>query len=74
MHAVAGLGFHIPLAAHTALVLPAGINPGPHLKNISAPSVVLWYASMEPFLGTLGSPQFAGWRNNMFFNQTVGNS
>ena len=57
---VAGSGFHLPSALHTALILPAGTNPGLHLKNISAPSVVFWYASMKPFLATLGSPQLTG--------------
>ena len=37
---VAGSGLHLPSALHTALILPAGTNPGLHLKNISAPSVV----------------------------------
>ena len=38
---VAGSGFHLLSDVHTALILPAGTNPGLHLKNISAPSVVL---------------------------------
>ena len=46
----AGSGFHLPSAAHTALILLAGTNPGLHLKNISAPSVVFRYGSMEPFV------------------------
>ena len=37
---VVGSGFHLPSASHTALVLPTETNPGLHLKNISAPSVV----------------------------------
>ena len=37
---VARSGVHLPSAAHTALILPGGTNPGLHLKNISAPSVV----------------------------------
>ena len=54
---VAGSGFHLPSAVHIALILSAGTNPGLHLKNISAPSVVFTNASMEPFPGTLGSLQ-----------------
>ena len=56
---VAGSGLHLPSAPHSALILPAGTNPGLHLKNISASSVVIWYASMEPLPGTVGSPQLA---------------
>ena len=56
----AGSGFHLPSIPHTALILPTGTNPGLHLKNISAPSSVLWYASMEPLSGVLGLPQLTG--------------
>ena len=58
---VAGSGFHLPSAVHIALILSAGTNPGLHLKNISAPSVVFTNASMEPFPGTLGSLQKKLW-------------
>ena len=54
---VAGSGLHLPSAPHTAVLFPAGINSGLHLKNISAPSVVFWYASMEPLSGVMGLPQ-----------------
>ena len=53
----AGSGFHLPFTPHTALILPAGTNPGLHLKNISAPSSVFWYASMEPLSVVMGLPQ-----------------
>ena len=56
----AGSGFHLPFNAHTALILPAGTNSGLQLKYISAPSVVLRYASMEPFAGRVGLLQLAG--------------
>ena len=51
-----GSGF----SSQIALILPAGTNPGLHLKNISAPSVVLWYALMYPFPGRVGSLQLTG--------------
>ena len=35
-----GSGVHNALDAQIAVILPAGTNPGLHLKNISAPSVV----------------------------------
>ena len=60
---VAGSGFHLPSAVHIALILSVGTNPGLHLKNISAPSVVFTNASMEPFPGTLGSLQLTVGRN-----------
>ena len=72
MHAIAG--FHLPSAPHTALVLLAGINPGLHLKNISAPWNVFWYASMEPFLGTGGSPQFAGNNQHVLQSNRIANN
>ena len=50
---VAGSGFHLPSASHTALVNPSGTNPGSHPKNITAPSVLF----MKPFIGTVGSLQ-----------------
>jgi len=55
---VAGSGFHLPSDVHIALILSVGTNPGLHLKNISAPSVVFTNASMEPFSGTVGPLQF----------------
>ena len=45
----AGSEVQLPSAAHTALILPAGTNPGLHMKIISAPSSVLWYGSTTPF-------------------------
>ena len=60
---VAGSGFHIPSPVHTALLLPAGTNPGLHLKIILAPSVVSWYVSMEPFSEVVGTPQLTGNKN-----------
>jgi len=60
---VAGSGFHLPSDVHVALILSAGTNPGLHLKNISAPSVVFTNASIEPFPGTLGSLQLTVGRN-----------
>ena len=54
---LAGSGFHLPSVVHTALILPAGTNPGLHLKNISAPPVVVRYESMEPFVGEVGPLQ-----------------
>ena len=53
----AGSGFHLRSAVHTALILPAGTNPGLHLKNISVPSSVFRYGSMEPFVGEVGPLQ-----------------
>ena len=53
----AGSGFHLPSSSHTVVILLAGANPGLHLKIISAPSVVFWYVSMEPFVGKVGSLQ-----------------
>ena len=38
---VAGLGFHLPSASHTAVTFSAGTNLGLHMNDISAPSVVL---------------------------------
>ena len=60
---VAGSGFHLPFALHTPLIFPAGTNPGLHLKNISVPSSVSWYASMEPLPGITGCPQLTGKSN-----------
>ena len=54
---VVGSGYHLPSAPHTALILPSGTNPGLHLKNISAPSVVFSYGTMEPLPGTVESLQ-----------------
>ena len=59
---VAGSGFHLRSAPHIALILPAGTNPGLHMKNISAPSKVFRYASIEPSVGGVGSLQLTGWR------------
>ena len=56
---VAGSGFHLPSTPHTALIVPAGTNPGLHLKNISAPSSMFWNGSITPFPGTIGSLQLA---------------
>ena len=53
----AGSGFHLPFAPHIAVMFPAGTNPGLHLKTISAPSSVFWYAPMEPLSGLMGLPQ-----------------
>ena len=36
----AGLGLHLPSDAHTAVIFPAGTNPGLHPNTITAPSVV----------------------------------
>ena len=52
---VAGSTFHLPFS-HAALILPAGANPGSHLRNIS---VVHWWVSKEPFSGVVGSLQLA---------------
>ena len=57
---VAGSGFHLPSAPHTVLILPAGTNIELHMKNISAPSSVSWYGSMEPLPGVTGCPQLTG--------------
>ena len=54
---VVGLGFHLPSTPHTAVILPAGTNPGLHLKYISDPSSVFRYASTEPLSGVIGCPQ-----------------
>ena len=56
---VAGSGIHLPSAPHTALILPAGINPGLHLKNISVSSSMF---SMEPLSGVMGVPQLTAWK------------
>ena len=61
---LAGSGFHLPSDAQTALILWAGKNSVLHLKYISAPSVVFWYASMKPFPGRVASLQLTekiGW-------------
>ena len=55
----AGSEVQLPSAVHTALILPAGTNPGLHMKIISAPSSVLWYGSTTPFSGAVGSLQLA---------------
>ena len=57
MCTLAGSGFHLRSVVHTPLILPAGTNPGLHLKNISAPSVVVRYESTEPFVGEVGPLQ-----------------
>ena len=57
---LAGSGVHISLDAQVAVILVDGTNIELHLKNISAPSVVLWYGSMEPFVGGVGSLQLTG--------------
>ena len=56
---VAGSGFHLLSGPHTAVIFPAGTNPGLHLKNISVPSSELRYGSITPFPGTVGSLQLA---------------
>ena len=61
MHArLPGSGVHIPLDAQVAVILVDGTNIGLHLKNISAPSVVFRYDSMEPSIGGVGSLQLTG--------------
>jgi len=69
----AGSGFHLPPAAHTAFILPTGTNPGLHLKNISAPTVVFWYAPIEPFSGAMRLPQLTEtvMKNNQFSSLTL---
>ena len=59
---VAGSGFHLWSAPHTAVILPVGTNLGLHLKDISASSVVFWYGSIEPSTGGVGSLQLTGGR------------
>ena len=56
-----GSGVHIPLDAQVAVILVGGTNIGLHQKNIMAPSVVFWYASIEPSVGGVGSLQFTKW-------------
>ena len=56
---VVGSGVQVPSTVtpsdvQFAFILPAGTNPGAHMKNISAPPNVLWYGSMEPFRGAVG--------------------
>ena len=58
----AGSGVHLPSAPHTAVTLPTGTNIGLHPISISAPSVVFWYGSIEPFVGKVGSLQLTGRR------------
>ena len=55
-----GSGVHNPLDAQVAVILVAGTNIGLHLNEISAPSVVFWYGSIEPSVGGVGSPQLTG--------------
>ena len=60
-----GSGFHLPSAPHLVIVVVLRTNPELHLKGISAPSVVFWYGSTEPFPGVAGSLQFTGWRRRL---------
>ena len=62
---VAGSGVQIPTTVipsdvQFALTPPAGTYPGAHMKNISAPTSVLWYISIKPFRGPMGIPQLNG--------------
>ena len=62
---VAGSGVQVPSTVipsdvQFALILPAGTYPGAHMKNISAPTSVLWYISIKPFRGPMGIPQLTG--------------
>jgi len=66
---LAGSGVQVPSAAipsdvQFAPILPAGTNPGAHMKNISAPPGDLGYISIKPFRGPMGIPQLTG-RNMM---------
>ena len=67
----AGSGFHLPSSSHTVVILLAGANPGLHLKNISAPSVVFWYVSMEPFVGKVGSLQLTVGKKKYVVNNWI---
>ena len=58
----AGSGVHIPLGAQVAVILVGGTNIGLHPNEISAPSVVFGYGSMEPSVGGVGSLQLTGGR------------
>ena len=53
----AGSGVHIPLDVQVAVILADGANIVLHPNNITAPSVVFRYGSMEPSTGGVGSPQ-----------------
>ena len=57
---MAGSGVQLPSDAHTAVIFPAGTNPGLHPNTILVPADVFLYVPMEPFVGTVGSPQLAG--------------
>ena len=57
-----GSGVHIPLDTQVAVILVDGTNIGLHPKEISAPSVVFRYWSMEPSIGEVGSLQLTGGR------------
>ena len=66
---VAGSGVQVPFTVipsdvQFAFILPAGTYPRAHMKNISAPSRVLWYISMKPFRGPVGIPQLTGGRDS----------
>ena len=69
----AGSGVQVPTAdtpsgdTQVALILPDGIYPGLHLKNIWAPPTVrmLWMFSMIPFSGAWGTPQLTRGRKLM---------
>ena len=50
----------LPSDVQFALILPAGTYPGAHMKNISAPTSVLWYGLIKPFRGPMGIPQLTG--------------
>ena len=63
----AGSGVHIPLDAQVAVILVDGKNIELQPNKITAPSVVLWLRSIEPFLGGVGSPQLTGERQK--FNE-----
>ena len=60
MHArSAGSGVHIPLDAQVAVILFDGTNIELQPNNISAPSAVFEYGSIEPSIGGVGSLQLA---------------
>ena len=67
---LAGSGLHIPLDIQVAVILVDGTNIGLHMKNISAPSVVFWYGSIEPSAGGVGSLQLTGGRKKVLLQTT----
>ena len=66
-----GSGLHIPLDIQVAVILAVGTNIGLHMNEISAPSVVFWYGSIEPSVKGVGSLQLTGGRKKFTSNNRL---